>query len=343
MKQELHESRLAIVIPAYKDNFLAESIESIACQTNRDFKLYIGDDCSPYDLYRIVKKYEDRIDLSYRRFETNLGGRDLVAQWERCINLINDEEWIWLFSDDDTMGPDCVENFYRTLEKNPDYDLFHFNVRKIDGTGNLTSTQFQHFPEVLTSEEFLINKLQPGYYSTAVEYIFRKSHFFNKGGFEKFDLAWCSDDATWIKLGKRRGIRTINNSIVCWRESEFNISSVIVDREIFRRKLSAQQDFACWLYRHAVDKRLNINFHVLRGHLRTWYFRSMKYGIKSLRFRHIPLMLLEFDRALDGRQPHGTGSSFLIFYKIYRSLADSFKETISGLSEKDAPKQISSI
>jgi len=315
-------SRLAIVIPAFKKHFLYDSLESIANQTNKDFTLYIGDDCSPDDLYSIVKDFRTRVSLTYKRFDNNLGGTDLVAQWERCIDLVRDEEWIWMFSDDDLMSPTCVENFYISLDQFPDFDLFHFNVSKIDGSGKLTNVQFQQFPEVLQIEEFLFNKLQPGYYSTVVEYIFRKTYFFNKGRFEKFDLAWCSDDATWIKLGKRKGIRTIEGSRVFWRESEYNISTIIMDRNILKRKLSAQIDYANWLYRHAVDKNIYVNFTTLREKLRDWFLRSLKFGIKSLPFSYLLAILPRFDRAMDCRKPLGSGVSYLLFYKAYRSLAD---------------------
>ena len=97
------QNNLAIVIPAYKSTFLAAALDSIAAQTSLDFTLYIGDDCSPNHLGAIVDRYRDRINLVYHRFDTNLGGKDLVAQWERCIDMSQGEEWIWLFSDDDVM------------------------------------------------------------------------------------------------------------------------------------------------------------------------------------------------------------------------------------------------
>src|ERR1035437_3960780 len=107
-------SKLAIVIPAYKRMFFNEALSSIAKQTNKNFTLYIGDDCSPCNLYNIVEKYEKSIPIVYRHFDENIGRKDLVVQWERCIDLVGDEEWIWLFSDDDIMDPTCVENFYNT-------------------------------------------------------------------------------------------------------------------------------------------------------------------------------------------------------------------------------------
>ena len=83
--------RLAIIIPAYKATFLPAALDSIAMQTCKNFTLYVGDDCSPEPINNIVEKYRDKIELVYQRFETNLGGKDLVAQWERCIAMSQDE------------------------------------------------------------------------------------------------------------------------------------------------------------------------------------------------------------------------------------------------------------
>ena len=78
---------MAIIIPAYKASFLRQTLESVAAQTCRDFRVYIGDDKSPEDLQTIVRAYADKMPIVYRRFDENLGGTDLVAHWERCIRL----------------------------------------------------------------------------------------------------------------------------------------------------------------------------------------------------------------------------------------------------------------
>ena len=96
------KNKLAIVIPAYKACFFREVLDSLAKQSRRDFTVYIGDDASPDDLESIVSDYKDQLDIFYFRFEQNWGGRDLVAHWERCIEL-SDEPLIWLFSDDYNM------------------------------------------------------------------------------------------------------------------------------------------------------------------------------------------------------------------------------------------------
>ncbi len=124
--------RLAIIIPAYKATFLPAALDSIAAQTCKDFTLYVGDDYSPEPISDIVNQYHDKIELVYQRFDANVGGKDLVAQWERCIAMSKDEPYIWLFSDDDVMEPDCVEKLFRQIENTKGgYDVYHFDSYRI--------------------------------------------------------------------------------------------------------------------------------------------------------------------------------------------------------------------
>ena len=79
------EEKIAIVIPAYKCRFLRQTLDSIVVQTCRSFTVYIGDDASPQNLKEIVSDYADKMNIVYRRFDTNLGGVDLPGHWDRCI------------------------------------------------------------------------------------------------------------------------------------------------------------------------------------------------------------------------------------------------------------------
>lgn len=183
------QNSLAIVIPAYKSTFLAAALESIAAQTCKDFTLYVGDDCSPNPIGEIVDRYWDKINLVYKRFDTNLGGKDLVAQWERCIDMTQGEEWLWLFSDDDVMEEKCVEEFYKTIQCKPDAGLVHFNVKRLDNaTGELSF--LPKFPKHSSAKFYLEEKLKGHLISFVVEFIVRRDIFLANGRFQNFDLAW---------------------------------------------------------------------------------------------------------------------------------------------------------
>ena len=48
-------------------------------------EIHWGDDASPQNLKEIVSDYADKMNIVYRRFDTNLGGVDLPGHWDRCI------------------------------------------------------------------------------------------------------------------------------------------------------------------------------------------------------------------------------------------------------------------
>ncbi len=239
--------QLAIVIPAYKSVFLEKTLESIFAQSDKRFRVYVGDDASPGDVKSICDIYSDTIEIIYHRFEDNLGGQDLVAQWERCVAL-SQEAWVWLFCDDDIMAPDCVSAFYTHLKQTEgQFDLYRFNVSRIDAEGNTIYMAPKH-PPLESTFEFVYDKLSFQRDSFVSEYIFSREIHDKKNGFVTFPLAWCADDATWIKFGEERGLSTIPQSRVYWRQSGSNISMGGADYHT--GKLQALVDYIDWLTNH---------------------------------------------------------------------------------------------
>lgn len=237
--------KLAIVIPAYKSRFLLQALESLSKQTCKEFCVYIGDDASPYDIKSIVDMYKDKIRIKYLRFETNLGGNDLVAHWERCINMTEDEAWIWLFSDDDEMDPTCVELFYKEIQNGAEYDLYHFDVNVINENSDIIGKSI--FPTHISTYDFAFNRLKGKLLSYVVEYVFSRKQFEKCGKFQNFALAWGSDDATWIKIGSERGVKTIKGACVRWRKSVVNITPNNTNVKIVCKKIQANLDYLKWL------------------------------------------------------------------------------------------------
>lgn len=263
----MKENNLAIIIPAYKASFLQEALSSIANQICKDFTLYIGDDCSPYNLKAIVEPFESQLNIIYKRFNENLGGTNLVAQWKRCIEMTHDEEWLWLFSDDDIMEPNCVKDFYKTIQDTDfQYDIYHFDVNIIDKKGNIIRTP-KRYPQNLDAYTYYKRKLLGNLISLVVENIFSREIYNQTGGFEVFDLAWGSDTATWVKFSTQKTMHTIHNSKILWRSSEENISPNNT-HPIVIRKINALNEFFSWAnqYFEAYDK--NVTFTNIKAFIR---------------------------------------------------------------------------
>ena len=274
-------NRLAIVIPAYKSRYLSETLDSIAAQTDQRFCVYIGDDCSPENIGDIVERYKGKFNYVYKRFDTNLGGKDLVAQWERCIAMTKGEEWIWLFSDDDIMDKGCVSGFYEQIvNKDIQCDLFRYDVQILKKGKLIESTDFP----IETDSVFLLKNVLAGKcHCYAVEYIFSRDIYMRMNGFQNFDLAWNSDIATWIKFGINK-IHTIKGYLVLWRDSGENITT-INDMNMLYRKWNATTAFYIWLRDFFRVNSLHNLFFIDEFYIRTIYGTSkilpLKYCLKE--------------------------------------------------------------
>lgn len=261
------QNNLAIVIPAYKSTFLAAALDSIAAQTCQDFTLYIGDDCSPHNLVEIVDRYRDKINLVYKRFDTNLGGKDLVAQWERCIDMTQGEDWLWLFSDDDVMEKNCVEEFYKTIKEKPKAGLIHFNVNRLDNaTGKISP--LPKFPDFCSSKFYLDEKLKGHLISFVVEFVVCRDVFFDNGRFQNFDMAWGSDFISWVKFSDAAGgIVTSDHAKVLWRKSNENISPD-KSNPVLVRKIHSLISNAKWI----------LDFTSQKGYGNKWFYTKYPLG-----------------------------------------------------------------
>ena len=247
---------LTVVIPYYKRRFLDAALASLAGQTDKNFKVFIGDDGSPEDPAEIIQKYRGQLEINYRRFPDNLGRTSLVRHWNRCVRETN-SEWVWLFSDDDVAATDCVESFAETLsETRGSFEIYRFNIKVINEEG-VTVEQPASHPTVETGDEFALEKIKGTRFSFAVEYIFRRKVFDTADGFVDFPLAWCSDDASWIAFARKNGIRTIEGGGISWRKSSLNLSAP--KPEHIKKKLAAFRSYLVWLRKEFPDPAFQQN------------------------------------------------------------------------------------
>ena len=107
---------MAIIIPGFKREYLKQTLNSIFSMKKIELaNVYVFDDNSPNELYEICNHYENKDNFKYHRYNENYGGKDLVAQWNRCVRDTK-ENWVWLFSDDDIVTENCLVNFFESLK-----------------------------------------------------------------------------------------------------------------------------------------------------------------------------------------------------------------------------------
>lgn len=230
---------LGIVIPYFKISFFEKTIISLVNQSNQQFKVYIGDDASPENPLKILSKYENQIDVFYYRFENNLGSVSIVKQWERCLTLIDNEEWIMILGDDDYLDKNVVEYFYRDFEKfKRKSSVIRFSTRTIIENKNIITSKYTH-PKIELSTNSLIRKLSGKTRSSLSEYIFKKN-MYSKYRFRDFKYAWYSDDWAWLEFSEGGKIFTINDATVFIRMSDENLSGKIKLDSLFETRLKIQ-------------------------------------------------------------------------------------------------------
>ena len=77
--------KFSITIPAYKQKYLSEAIESCLAQTYQEFEVIIVDDASPEYLKSVVDKFDDT-RIRYYRNEKNCGALNVVDNWNICLS-----------------------------------------------------------------------------------------------------------------------------------------------------------------------------------------------------------------------------------------------------------------
>ncbi len=244
-------TRFTFLMPAYKARFLRESIRSILAQTYADFRLIVSDDCSPEDLKSIVGEFLDDPRVSFRRNEVNMGGKSLVSHWNLLLSLA-ETEFVVLATDDDVYEPTFLETFHRLAEKYPAANVFRSRICNIDRRGGILWID-RCYKEFLTEAELYYHYMH-GFHGGIPQYAFRRKPLLDHGGFVDFPLAWGSDDATALMMG-RGGMVNAQEMLVSFRWSDINVSSKR-DKRTNRQKLEARIRLFNWLQ----ERVAQINF-----------------------------------------------------------------------------------
>ena len=240
MENVLEKVKYSFVLPAYKASYLKESIDSILGQTYTDFELIIVNDASPEDLDSIVNNYDDK-RIQYYKNEKNIGGQDLVAQWNYSISYATGV-YLVLASDDDVYALDYLEKMDTLVMKYPDVKVFRPRVNRVDHTGRIF--QIDGFAgEYLTQLECLYLWTCDALRSGIPFVIFNRQALMEIGGFVNYPLAWFSDDATILKLSYNGiGVYT-EKSLFTFRFSNENISTAKNNKRTLTGKLRATRLF----------------------------------------------------------------------------------------------------
>ena len=252
--------KYSFVLPAYKSQFLKESIDSILAQSYKDFELIIVDDASPDDIGGVVSLYDDA-RIRYYRNEENIGGTNLVAQWNHSIEYANGD-WIILATDDDIYENAFLETADKLLGKYPDVDIFRGRISSFNSSSPETIRYAEVcMPEFACFEEFAYFRFH-GLSGGVPQYVFRRKALMSIGGFVEIPKAWGSDDLTALLL-VRKGIACSGEYLVRFRFSGQNISS---EGNYLEEKAVATIIYYAFIYERILPLLSNVTFTRNIGH-----------------------------------------------------------------------------
>ena len=221
---------LAIVIPFYKAIFFRETLNSLVSQTNKKFKVYIGNDASPDSIDELVKEYSDDLEISYTCFENNLGHKSLVSHWKRCLELIKEETWFMILCDDDVISSNYIDSFYKNLKKikQSNSKVVRYSSILISDTGEKISEPYNH-PIIENALDSYVRKAKGFTRSSLSEYVFKNDIDDVNKVFIDFPNAYYSDDLSILLASNFGDIYSINEAFFYFRRGNYNLSGVNSD------------------------------------------------------------------------------------------------------------------
>jgi hypothetical protein len=310
MSDTSEKLQLAIIIPAFKGDFLAKALACLVRQTDQRFNIYVCDDASRADIKGIAQSALGARPYFYKRFEKNLGSVSLPKHWDRCV-AESGEPWIWLFSDDDLMDNHCVEAFYKFLETNGEStNICRFDAWIVDEADKVTGLHTLHLDQE-SWLEFAYGHLMGWRRSFMQQLIFRRSAFEQAGGFLDLPLGWGTDDAAVVAMGRQKVIRRLPGARVFWRHSQLNLSP---DRSLEKRKqkLRAVCLYLKWLQGQLQSPRE----HIFENDTAAFLQAMDRHLVEQVMIQGALPTLANWDLISRARRETGNGSRFALLKHI---------------------------
>lgn len=116
--------KLDVFILSYnRADFLRETLESLAAQTDQGFRIVVLDNASTDHTAEVVREFATRRQALLHRQPTNIGG---VANFHH-VGALAEADWVMAFHDDDIIHPRYIELAMAALNSNPECRLIASN------------------------------------------------------------------------------------------------------------------------------------------------------------------------------------------------------------------------
>ena len=213
----IKDIKFSVTIPAFKDRYLKETIDSVLEQTYTNFELVIVNDASPYDIDSIVNLYTDP-RIRYFKNKKNCGAKDVVDNWNICLNYAVGDYLICM-GDDDKLKPNCLQDFANLIGKYKDLDLYHARSEIIDDNSNSVCV-LEERPEWESIYSLMYNPRN----THLGDFLFKTETLKKNGGFYKLPYGWQSDDISAFMAAASHGMANTHDVGFQYRGNGLSIS-----------------------------------------------------------------------------------------------------------------------
>lgn len=213
---------VTIAIPAYKADFIEQTIESALNQSYPNTEVIIVDDSPGQRIREIACRYAGDRRLTYYKNQANLGKDDPARNWNECLRHAHGE-YICILCDDDSYGDDFVSTLMSLAERYPDCHALRSGVSEIDAQGHVTSL-FPLAPEHMDIAEYIWHLHSRKNHQTMSEWMLRTRRLRDMGGYANHPMAWGADCATVFAMAEEGGVASSPLRLMSFRNSGRNIT-----------------------------------------------------------------------------------------------------------------------
>jgi glycosyltransferase involved in cell wall biosynthesis len=267
--------KVSVVMSVYNgERHLKEAVDSILCQTFKEFEFIIIDDGSTDGTPKILEEYlgkDQRIEVLHQE---NAG---LTRSLNRGIALVQGG-YIARMDADDVAFPERLEKQVDFMHKNPEVGLLGTTYYEIDGNSNRIGKKV--FP---TSDDELQKTLIKYNPFSHASVIIRKETL-DKVGLYDENIKRAQDYDLWFKIGRVSKIANLKEPLMMRRYSNKNISIANENEQLkwairIRKKAIREGQYPLWNFIYLFKPYIALILpYVIRKFLRKYLLKSRIYG-----------------------------------------------------------------
>lgn len=205
--------KVSIVMPVLNgERYIGEALESIYCQTYKNFELVLVDDGSTDSTGECVKAFAGKMEIKVVRHPERQGIALSVNDGFR--NASGDS--LTFLDHDDVWFPDMLETLVSHLEQHPETGMVHADFQTIDPAGKVIEESVARCRNRSRPSGHVFRELFMDSFIAASSVLIRKECIDRLGGFDP-TLLW-GDYHLWLRIARHYRIDYIPKVVAKYRQ-----------------------------------------------------------------------------------------------------------------------------